>query len=138
MIIIIIINFFAEVYECKSCAHRSSTLSCAIFTCGMLSELIDFELANDDLKMSTEESARLSWEIESRSKLSQLMLNLIDVQSIPIYNLTTNEEPARGPVEDVLLAQLGLRSDRLVHLGTPHHPVVPAENLTWLGCFDSE
>ena len=112
---------------------------CNQFTCGMLSELIDFELAKDDLKMSTEESARLSWEIESRSKLSQLMLNLIDVQSIPIYNLTTNEEPARGPVEDVLLTQLGLRSDRLVHLGTPHHPVVPAENLTWLlGCFDSE
>ena len=52
-------------------------LSSAIFTCGMLSELIDFELAKDDLKMSTEESARLSWEIESRSKLSQLMLNLI-------------------------------------------------------------
>ena len=50
---------------------------CNQFTCGMLSELIDFELAKDDLKMSTEESARLSWEIESRSKLSQLMLNLI-------------------------------------------------------------
>ena len=42
----------------------------------MLSELIDLELAKEDLKMSTEESARLSCEMESRSKLSQLMLNL--------------------------------------------------------------
>ena len=54
---------------------------------------------------------------------------------MPIYNLTTNEEPARGPVEDVLLTQLGLRSDRLVHLGAPHHPVVPEQNLSWLGCL---
>ena len=52
---------------------------------------------------------------------------------MPIYNLTTNEEPARGPVEDVLFTQLGLRSDRLVHLGAPHHPVVPEDNLTLLG-----
>ena len=55
-----------------------------------------------------------------------------------IYNLTTNEEPARGPVEDVLLTQLGLRSDRLVHLGAPHHPVVPEDNLTLIGCLDSK
>ena len=45
-----------------------------------------------------------------------------------MYNLTRNEEPAGRPVEDVLLAQLGLRSDRLVHLGAPHHPVVPEQN----------
>ena len=54
---------------------------------------------------------------------------------MPIYNLTTNEKPARGPVEDVLLAQLGFRSDRLVHLGAPHHPVVPEDNLTLLGLW---
>ena len=48
---------------------------------------------------------------------------------MPIYNLTKLEEPARGPVEDVLFTQLGLRSDRLVHLGAPHHPVVPEDNL---------
>ena len=51
---------------------------------------------------------------------------------MPINNLTRNEEPAGRPVEDVLLTQLGLRSDRLVHLGAPHHPVVPEDNLTVL------
>ena len=50
-------------------------------SCGMLSELIDFELAKEDLKMSTEESARLSWEMESRSKLSQLMLKRLEERS---------------------------------------------------------
>ena len=44
---------------------------------------------------------------------------------VEVEALTTHVEAAGGAVEDVLLAELGLSSNRLVYLGSSYHTVVP-------------
>ena len=44
---------------------------------------------------------------------------------VEVEALTTHVKAAGGAVEDVLLAELGLSSNRLVYLGSSYHTVVP-------------
>lgn len=44
---------------------------------------------------------------------------------VEVKALAAHIEAARGAVEDVLLAELRLRSDGLVHLGSSNHAVIP-------------